>query len=330
MAKTVKITSPIKVLTSGKVPTSSNLPNGNIAVGKVGKYNRVYANVNGNIADTLQYESAEAEGVATVQALGGIAAGTKASDLKGKPVSEILDTLLFPVVQPTAVAPSASVSYGKSLLVEVGSTAPASNDFTHTFNKGEIRIAGVKKQDRSGDATAYVVQASTNGASYANILPDVFTTMGTVKYRVNVTYAAGPTPLDSKGNPATSLSALAAGSVNSNEITVNVLYPYFANSSTAGELTKQPLITTTSLVVSCVSETSEGRHTFALPASFTVTKVEYFDTVANAYKPMNVSDFTASEYSQTVQGKSVAYKKYVRNTEGLSAKTQFRITFTKA
>ena len=61
-----------------------------------------------------------------------------------------------------------------------------------------------------------------------------------------------------------------------------------------------------------------------------MAKIEYFDTVANAYKPMSVSDFTASEYQQEVQGKQVAYKKYVRNTVGLSGATKFKVTFTKA
>ena len=37
-----------------------------------------------------------------------------------------------------------------------------------------------------------------------------------------------------------------------------------------------------------------------------------------------------SEYQQTVQGKQVAYKKYVRNTVGLSGATKFKVTFTKA
>ena len=139
---------------------------------------------------------------------------------------------------------------------------------------------------------------------------------------------AGPQPLDSKGNETG--TPLAAGSVNANEVVVKVEYPYFVNTSAADTLTKMALTTASYIEPQCVAETQAGRHQFALPAAFGVAKIEYFDTVANAYKPMSVSDFTASEYQQEVQGKQVAYKKYVRNTVGLSGATKFKVTFTKA
>lgn len=330
MAKEVTIKSPIKVITSGKEPTTENLANGEIGVGKVDGRKALYANMNGVVDNVLEYDSTEADATATVQALGGIPAGTKAVDLKGKSVSEILDTLIFPVVQPTYTNPSATISLKSTTttptLQEVGATGasvPTASSFNYSFNRGAINIAGTKKQDRAGAETSHKFQC--NGS---DTLPTTLAARGQYKYKAVVSYAAGPQPLDSKGNETG--TPLAAGSVNSNEVVINVEYPYFANTAAAATLTKLPLTTNSYIEPSCVAETSAGRHQFALPASFTVTKIEYFDTVANAYKPMSVSDFTATQYNETVQSKSVSYKKYVRNTVGLSGATKFKVTFTKA
>ncbi len=328
--KKLQVDSPVKVITSGAKPTTENLPKGSIAVGRVN--NRLAAvaalgdpseETEAEIQDLLQYDTVEGEN-ATVTDLGGIKAGTKASDLKGKPLSEVLDALLFPVVEPTFVAPSATLSLDSSVArtQEVGSSAPGTDKFTHSFNKGSINIAGKKQNDRSGAETGFSLKCNNGN------IPTTFATAGSYTYVGTVSYAAGPQPKDSKGNDKS--TPLAAGSVTTPSVVVNAVYPYFANTKSAAELTKQPLTTINYIEVSCVSENSQNRHAFALPATYKVTKIEYFDTVANKYNPMAVSDFTGVVYSQTVQGNSVQYKKYSRNTQGLSAATKFKITFTKA
>ncbi len=327
--KKLQVDSPVKVITSGTKPTIENLPKGSIAVGRVN--NRLAAvaalgdpseETEAEIQDLLQYDTVEGEN-ATVTDLGGIKAGTKASDLKGKPLSEVLDALLFPVVEPTFVAPTATLTLDSSVArtQEVGSSAPGTDKFTHSLNKGSINIAGKKQNDRSGAETGFSLKCNNGN------IPTTFATAGSYTYVGTVSYAAGPQPKDSKGNNKS--TPLAAGSVKPS-VVVNAVYPYFANTKSAAELTKQPLTTINYIEVSCVSENSQNRHAFALPATYNVTKIEYFDTVANKYNPMAVSDFTGVVYSQTVQGNSVQYKKYSRNTQGLSAATKFKITFTKA
>ena len=327
--KKLQVDSPVKVITSGTKPTIENLPKGSIAVGRVN--NRLAAvaalgdpseETEAEIQDLLQYDTVEGEN-ATVTDLGGIKAGTKASDLKGKPLSEVLDALLFPVVEPTFVAPTATLTLDSSVArtQEVGSSAPGTDKFTHSLNKGSINIAGKKQNDRSGAETGFSLKCNNGN------IPTTFATAGSYTYVGTVSYAAGPQPKDSKGNNKS--TPLAAGSVKPS-VVVNAVYPYCANTKSAAELTKQPLTTINYIEVSCVSENSQNRHAFALPATYNVTKIEYFDTVANKYNPMAVSDFTGVVYSQTVQGNSVQYKKYSRNTQGLSAATKFKITFTKA
>ena len=335
MAKTIQLTGQVKIITTGNKPTTTNLKKGEMAFGKVDGRKRLYGSEGAEVIELTAYDSTEADDVATVEGLGGIPAGTKASELKGKSTSEILDALLFPVVNPTFTAPSATISLKSTsatpVLQEVGadgSTVPTTESFNYTFNKGAINIAGTKKQDRAGAETSHEFLCSVNNASETSELPSILNVRGQYKYRVKVSYAAGPQPLDSKGGEYG--EPLAAGSVQSSQVIINAEYPYYANTVSVAQLTKQPLITNSYLEVECVSETSEGRHQFAIPAAYTVTKIEYFDTVANKYNPMEVTDFTAESYEQDVQGRPVSYKKYVRNTSGLSGATKFKITFTKA
>lgn len=326
MGQTLTIDSPIILNTSGNIPTTTNLPKGSIAIGRVKNRLSAIASLDGTVVgiqDLLQYDTVEGEN-ATVTDLGGIKAGTKASDLKGKPLSEVLDALLFPVVNPTFVAPTATLTLDSSVArtQEIGAVAPTADKFTHSFNKGSINIAGKKQNDRSGAETGFSLKCNNGN------IPTTFATVGSYTYVGTVSYAAGPQPKDSKGNNKS--TPLAAGSVTTPSVVVNAVYPYFANTKSAADLTKQPLTTNNYIEVSCVSENSQNRHAFALPATYNVTKIEYFDTVANKYNPMATSDFTGVVYSQTVQGNPVQYKKYSRNTQGLSAATKFKITFTKA
>ena len=71
------------------------------------------------------YESSLDPTVATVEKLGGIDAGTTVAQLTGKSYDEIFDTLIFPTVNPTFTAPSATISLkGYSNTQEVGANAP--------------------------------------------------------------------------------------------------------------------------------------------------------------------------------------------------------------
>lgn len=330
----IQLKSPIKIIESGKKPTTDNLNKGQLGIGEVNKRLGIYANIDSvNIIDLLQYDTTEADDVATVEDLGGIVKGTTAGQLKGKPICEILDALIFPVVNPTFTAPTASISFKSTSttpnIQEVGtkgSSVPVVDSFNYNFNKGAISIAGTKKQDRAGNESSHKFQAQENSSAWSDTLPTTLSE-GTVKYKVIVSYEQGPQPLDSKGNNYS--TPLEAGSVESTSITVNVVYPYFANISDPTTLTKLPLTTATSVEFNCLAETDAGRHQFAIPEAYTLSKIEYFDTVANTYKPLNLSVFTESTYSQTVQNLPVQYKKYVRNEAGKSGATKFKITFTK-
>ena len=97
------------------------------------------------------YESSLDPTVATVEKLGGIDAGTTVAQLTGKSYDEIFDTLIFPTVNPTFTAPSASISLKSYQNVqEIGANAPTAANFNVSFNAGAITLAGKKQNNRAG------------------------------------------------------------------------------------------------------------------------------------------------------------------------------------
>ncbi|MED9948676.1 MAG: hypothetical protein U0J50_10540, partial [Peptacetobacter hiranonis] len=106
-----------------------------------------------DLAEILKYKSALSDDIATVNALGGIPAGTTVAQLKNKTFSQLFDELIFPTVNPTFEAPTAFLSLNSTsttpIIQEVGTTGasvPVAASFNKGYNPGAIKIAGVKKQ----------------------------------------------------------------------------------------------------------------------------------------------------------------------------------------
>jgi hypothetical protein len=291
-------------------------------------------NLSGALDANVMYNSAMDDSLATLSALGGIPKGTTAAKLKEKTLSQVFDDLLFPTVQPTVSAPSASISFKSTTttptIQEVGttgSTVPTPNSFNTSFSKGSISINGVKKQDRSGNATTTIIYYGgnvNNTSNFPTVIPD-----GSISYNCRISYEAGPTPLDSKGNTATSYSALAAGYVDSAAVVVYGVYPYFANSSNNSSFNKLSLTTSTTL--SAVKFVAEGpnKHAFKLPAKYTLTKTELLNTLSGKYETFATSNWTVTTENITVQGNTVSYKVYTRNDSGFNGESTYNITFSK-
>lgn len=289
-------------------------------------------NLSDELSGGLKYQSAMDDSLATVEAHGGIPAGTTAAELKEKTLSQVFDDILFPTVQPTYTAPTASLSLKSTsttpTVQEVGTTGasvPTAASFNTGFDKGAIKIAGVKKQDRSGNQTSAVLYY---GGSTANTTLPTSITEGATQYRYRVNYAAGPTPLDSKGGNATNGSALAAGYVESSIVTINGVYPYYARTSNS---TFTKLSLTTSTTLSAIKMAAEGpnKHAFKLPAKYTLTKVELLNTLSGKYENYGTDKFDVTTENIEVQGTQVSYKVYTRNDSGFNGESTFNITFSK-
>lgn len=288
------------------------------------------------------YQSTLDESVATVTALGGIAAGTTVASLNGKSYDEIFDTLIFPTVNPTFTAPSATLALKSyNATQEIGATAPTAADFTATYNAGAITLAGKKQNNRGG-----VIKEDTSKIYYNNsatLAEKVI--LGAMPYKYHVEYEQGPQPKDSKGNNYS--TPLPAGSVESSVVNVYGTYPYFANgvdaSSTNNELDSLPanqnesklslkrIDNNTSFAVKFMSEAVNSVKSYLLvPATKKVTAVKAMNALTGKFDV----DFTTWEMgtdieTKEVQGVSVNYKRWT-TTGSLLGGNQYLFTIANA
>lgn len=286
-----------------------------------------------DLAEILKYKSALADDIATVNALGGIPAGTTVAQLKNKTFSQLFDELIFPTVNPTFEAPTASLSLKSTsttpIIQEVGTTGssvPVGASFNRAYNPGAIKIAGVKKQNRGGDLKANESFIYINNAPASKEFPTEIPE-GSITYKYRAAYAQGPQPLDSKGNNYQ--TPLPAGTVDSAAVTINGVYPYFANKDN-NEIYGR-LALTTSNTLSALKFKAEGpnKHTFTIPAKYTLTKIELLNTLSGKYENYGIDKFTKTIANVKVQGKQVSYAIYTRNDAGFNGESTFNITFSK-
>ena len=240
------------------------------------------------------------------KAVGGITIGTTYT--AGTSLESILRDMLAPVLYPTFTNPSASISATGAKLLETGSTL--NTTITVSFNQGTINPAYGTSGKRSGAATGYSLNGGTVQAGNTF---SVTVTSAQLTYRATVNYAAGEQPKDSAGNDYS--SPLPAGSVNSNTITYEFVDAMYANTSSAGTMTKQALVSK-----------SAGTKQFALPATtaadpeqidvpgtWTVSKIEVLNTLSGKWEDAT-SQFTKTTTSHDdAAGNPVSYNRYTCN-----------------
>lgn len=285
-----------------------------------------------DLAEILKYKSALADDIATVNALGGIPAGTTVAQLKNKSFSQLFDELIFPTVNPTFENPTAYLRWNgtsKPMIQEVGTkgdSVPVAASFIGVYDPGAIKIAGVRKQNRGGDFKPAESFVYTNNAPNVKKFPTEIPE-GSIIYKYRAAYGQGPQPLDSKGNKYQ--TPLPAGTVDSDPIIINGVYPYFTNKDNNEAFAKLAL--TTSNTLSAVKFKAEGpnKHTFKLPVKYNLTKVELLNTLSGKYENYGIDKFTKTTENIEVQGKQVSYAVYTRNDTGFNGESTFNIIFSK-
>ena len=234
-------------------------------------------------------------------AVGGISKGTTVGDLNGKTINQMFDDLLFPTVNPTFVAPSASIAFNSySTLQKVGSAGPTEDNFTTGYNPGEIRVNGVKQANRGGaikDGESFVF---VNNDPSNKTLPATLA-LGNTTFKYRASYEAGPQPKDNKGNNYG--TPLAAGTVDSSAITVNGTHPYYASTATAGQLTEQPLLTWNAAAGQMTTPRFVLQpHTAAAPQTMKfprkLNQLQMLNTVSQQMEVISFSDWTESSATE--------------------------------
>lgn len=268
------------------------------------------------VAAKSEYESAiEDKNLAMPNAVGGIAKGTKLSALEGKTYNAILDDLLFPTVNPTYTSPSASISFnGYATTQEVGAAGPTKDNFTTSFSAGAINLNGVKQANRAGSVISgssfIYVNGSTANKDFPTTVPE-----GSTTFNYHAEYEAGPQPKDNKGNDYQ--SPLAAGSVNSQAVTLNGTYPWFASTSAASAenpVVKQSLVAwnTTAGAMStgqfAVQPSGTLAQVFKLPRQ--LKTLQMLNTVSGAMDTIGTSDYTETTETLTINGIERTYYVY--------------------
>ena len=257
------------------------------------------------------YDSAiEDTNLTMPSAVGGIAKGTKVSDLEGKSYDEIFDSLFFPTVNPTFTAPTAKISWnGYSSIQEVGADGPIETNFTCTYDAGDITLNGSRQADRGGalkDNESFIYVNNT--VSNTTLPTKVAEGATTFKYRA--AYEAGPQPKDNKGNNYG--TPLAAGTVDSAALTLNGVWPFYVSTQTQGTPTKQALSTNSTFVhtlTACVN----GNVVYKLPRKMTSCKQEN-PMIAGQYDVEGLTYYTESTTQENINGNEHTYYVYTYNS----------------
>lgn len=241
----------------------------------------------------------------TTVEVGGIPSGTSITE--DDLLADIVKNMLCKVYYPTFTAPSATLTATGAKLLEVGDTL--STTFTITFNRGAINPAYGTSGYRSGAATDYTL----NGTTQAENTFSATITEAKTSYQGSVSYAAGEQPKDSTG--ADYNSPLAAGTVSTNTVNYEFVNALWANTSNITTVTKQSLVSKSTKVkeFNFPAQTIANPEVFDIPASWTVTAVEVLNTLSNQWESC-ASEFTVTDTTHNdAGGASVNYKRYTDN-----------------
>jgi hypothetical protein len=285
--------------------------------------------------------------LAMPSSVGGIAAGTTVSQLNMNTVTTILNNLLFPTVQPTLNAPSASITMSPATTLYEVSTNIPSLQFTTAFNQGSIYNGATYQNLRSGSCNNYDYTGTNLVDASSNTSPNVQSFAYNVAYGNQtwscvVAYNQGPQPKDNKGANAIA-GPLVPGSVSAGSQSIEGSYPYYASTVTIGVLTKQTLIALATNPAPNASpgfvlaiESGGNKQAFEIPNArltlHALSGIRTYNTVSAQWEyqggtnTASLTSWTTSIVTETIQGYVTPYTRYTYNGSdraGVSIRLEF-------
>ena len=265
--------------------------------------------------DVIYESSIEDKTLEMPSAVGGLGKGTTVQSLEGKTFSQMFDDILFPAVNPTFSAPSASLQFKNySSTKEVGSDAPTASNFTTGYNAGAITLNGVKQNDRGGELDSDNSFIYVNGDATNKTLPSKVS-LGSTTYKYRAAYAEGAQPKDNKGNDYG--SPLASGYVDSPAVTLNGTYPWFASTASASAenpVAKQSLVAWNATAGSMSTGNFELQPSGTLPQVFKlprkISTLQMLNTVSNKMETIGLGDYNETTETISIGGVDVTYYVY--------------------
>ena len=304
-----------------------------------GKFGKVHRN---DISTKTTYSTTLNPNETMITPVGGIAAGTSVSSLKGQTFTNLFNSLLFPVLQPTTSNPTVSLSRSGEYLHEIGSTV--GTVLTPSFTKGLISNSwGGDQGQYAGNPSAVVIEhnntnhlPSFTGTAIAQTTINHQVQQGDNDYTLRVTFSQGPTFLDSRGDP--SLLPRYPGADFSASVNIHGTYPIFVGTY-GGNLIKRNLTTINANNITISQNYGEThnvrRHKIEIPIALInsrTTTIQIWNSVANAYTDLSPSTFDVTDSTKSIHGNIVSYKLYVKNgsTGGgdVNGNPLYRIKFT--
>ena len=277
----------------------------------------VLDNIDNVLSEKVTYSSKVANYVTTTSAVGAIAAGTAAEKLKGKSFTELMDMIFFPTIYPVAKGPSLLLSPNKQ--VKLVGTATSEISISPSFNQGLYYLNDIPTNIKVVGPGTKTNQTWTPSAT--NIVE------GNNTVTVEYSYTQGEQPRDNKGNlygtpkPAGTISATA---------TVTGVYQYKWGVGSPDNIL--PLTDATQFEFTAPAEKTligvAQKHCFAIPAKYTVTKIEILNTLSNQWVAQDLSLF-GKKSQVSITNPTAEYMVYTRSDEALNGEAKYRITFTK-
>lgn len=279
----------------------------------------------------------ESTDLTTIQ-IGGISAGTKASDLATKNVSQVLDMLLYPDYAPRFVEASISLSKGSDT-VDIGTSVSAYNDTTITYNKAHTAISGNSNYVSGGEATTPATWSGT-GVEYNKTNTNYTVFPASYVYTASTTFAVGTEKnKSSKGTEtrrtASNTTTLLADATDTSKTTdegylisqsksasytITVSAPIYGTKTDITNADEQLTTTTTNTIkdgtitLSLAAETANDKQTFKLPNA-KLSAIKAYNTLSGKYEPTvtGVNGWDETTEVKTVNGVQLTYYVYKNN-----------------
>jgi hypothetical protein len=195
---------------------------------------------------SLAFASQESDASVMPETIGGLQAGTTAATLKQMTLSEVLDAMLFAVVNPTMMAKSFVFnSLGISSVQEIGSTQAV--NLVSVFNQGLITngdgtsgpllVGAASLFSFTGPGITGTLSQNSGDAGAGTVAVNFDVTLGSQRWTGSVNHAGGSGGYtNSKGQPSVIFDAQrAVGSITVNSSAITGIYPILYGSD-ASEL----------------------------------------------------------------------------------------------
>ena len=248
--------------------------------------------------------------------VGGIPSGKEYT--KNTPLEKLFRDMLNPVENPQLTPPSATISASGGVLVEEGETA--TKTLTIAFNRGKIDPAYGTSGNRAGAATGYSINGgeSQTGNTFSVTVDDSNKT-----FTGKVDYAAGEQPKNSAGENYG--EPLAAGSVNTNTLTFEIVAAIWSNAANIAQIAKEALISrnTKQKQFNFPAQTAANPEIFDVRSTWSVTAVELLNTLNNQWVNC-ASEFTITDVTHD----GLAFKRYTYNGGDATGARSVRIKWS--